>query len=208
MGYLNFPPNNVPTSIALSREQVKAMLDAAPKDRPFVVDEAYVDFGGESVIPLLKDYKNLVVVRTFSKSICGAGLRSGYIVSNPDLVNAVTTVKNSLNHFPMDAMTQVACTAACKDIAYYAERAKQICAVRDDFISYLRNKGYTVCDSKTNFVFVKKDGLSGKKAYEFIKDHGILVRRFDTPGIEEYLRITIGTKEQMEELKKIMDLLD
>ena len=203
-----FANPNAPTSIALSREQVKAMLDAAPKDRPFVVDEAYVDFGGESVIPLLKDYKNLVVVRTFSKSICGAGLRSGYIVSNPDLVNAVTTVKNSLNHFPMDAMTQVACTAACKDIAYYAERAKQICAVRDDFISYLRNKGYTVCDSKTNFVFVKKDGLSGKKAYEFIKDHGILVRRFDTPGIEEYLRITIGTKEQMEELKKIMDLLD
>ncbi|WP_407435242.1 pyridoxal phosphate-dependent aminotransferase [Treponema sp.] len=203
-----FANPNAPTSICLSREQVKKMLDDAPKNRIFVVDEAYVDFGGESVIPLLKDYKNLVVVRTFSKSICGAGLRSGYIVADPQLVNAVTTVKNSLNHFPMDAMTQVACTAACGDIAYYAERAKEICEVRDDFISYLRNKGYTVCDSKTNFVFVKKDGLNGKKAYEFIKQNGILVRRFDTPGIEEYLRITIGTKEQMNELIKVMDKLD
>lgn len=202
-----FANPNAPTSLAMTRAEIKKMLDESPKDRVFVVDEAYVDFGGESVIGLLKDYKNLVVVRTFSKSLCGAGLRSGYIVANPDLVNAVTTVKNSLNHFPMDAVTQVAAVAACRDVSYYVECAKKVCDTRADFISYLKERGYTVNDSKTNFVFLKKDGLDGKKAYEFIKQNGILVRRFDTPGIEEYLRITIGTQDQMNKLKEIMDRL-
>lgn len=202
-----FANPNAPTSLGLTRDQVRAMLEKAPKDRVFVVDEAYVDFDGESSIPLLKDFKNLVVVRTFSKSLCGAGMRSGYIVANPELINAVTTVKNSLNHFPMDAVTQVASKAACQDAAYYVECAKKVCATREDFISFLRERGYQVNDSKTNFVFLKKDGLDGKKAYEFIKQNGILVRRFDTPGIEEYLRITIGTQEQMDKLKEIMDRL-
>lgn len=202
-----FANPNAPTSLAMTRAEIKKMLDESPKDRVFVVDEAYVDFGGESVIGLLKDYRNLVVVRTFSKSLCGAGLRSGYIVANPDLVNAVTTVKNSLNHFPMDAVTQVAAVAACRDVSYYVECAKKVCDTRADFISYLKERGYTVNDSKTNFVFLKKDGLEGKKAYEFIKQNGILVRRFDTPGIEEYLRITIGTQDQMNKLKEIMDRL-
>lgn len=202
-----FANPNAPTSLGMTRDEIKKMLDESPKDRVFVVDEAYVDFDGESVIGLLKDYKNLVVVRTFSKSLCGAGMRSGYIVANPELVNAVTTVKNSLNHFPMDAVTQVAATAACRDVAYYVECAKKVCDTRSDFISYLKKNGYTVNDSKTNFVFLKKDGLDGKKAYEFIKQNGILVRRFDTPGIEEYLRITIGTQDQMNKLKEIMDRL-
>ena len=202
-----FANPNAPTSLGLTREQVREMLEKAPKDQVFVVDEAYVDFGGESSIPLLKDFKNLVVVRTFSKSLCGAGMRSGYIVANPELINAVTTVKNSLNHFPMDAVTQVASTAACNDVAYYVECAKKVCQTREDFISFLKKNGYQVNDSKTNFVFLKKNGLDGKKAYEFIKENGILVRRFDTPGIEEYLRITIGTQEQMDKLKEIMEKL-
>ena len=193
-----FANPNAPTSLGLTREQVREMLVKAPKDQVFV---------GESSIPLLKDFKNLVVVRTFSKSLCGAGMRSGYIVANPELINAVTTVKNSLNHFPMDAVTQVASTAACNDVAYYVECAKKVCQTREDFISFLKKNEYQVNDSKTNFVFLKKNGLDGKKAYEFIKENGILVRRFDTPGIEEYLRITIGTQEQMDKLKAIMEKL-
>ena len=105
---LIFANPNAPSGIALTREQVKQMLDAASKDKIFVVDEAYCDFGGESCIPLLKDYKNLVIVRTFSKSLCSAGMRLGYIVADPELVKAVTTVKNSLNHFPIYAIAQVA----------------------------------------------------------------------------------------------------
>ncbi|MCQ2611147.1 MAG: histidinol-phosphate transaminase [Treponema sp.] len=202
-----FANPNAPTSLGLTRQEIKQMLDASPKDRVFVVDEAYCDFGGESAIPLLKDYKNLLIVRTFSKSFCGAGLRSGFIVANPELVNAVTTVKNSLNHFPMDAITQVASCAAVKDAAYYAECAKKVVATRTDFIEFLKNKGWQVNDSQTNFVFIRKDGVDGKKAYEYIKQQGILVRRFDTKGIEEYLRITIGTDEQMAKLKSIMENL-
>lgn len=203
-----FANPNAPTSLGLKRDQIRAMIEKAPEDRVFVVDEAYVDFGGESCIPLLKDFKNLVIVRTFSKSLCGAGLRSGYIVANPDLVNAVTTVKNSLNHFPMDAITQVAGVASCKDVGYYVECTKKICETRKDFTAYLKSKGFEVNDSQTNFVFTKKAGLNGKKAYEFIKENGILVRRFDTKGIEEYLRITIGTQEQMNKLKAIIDRLE
>ena len=92
-------------------------------------------------------------------------------------------------------------------MAYYVECAKKVCQTREDFISFLKKNGYQVNDSKTNFVFLKKNGLDGKKAYEFIKENGILVRRFDTPGIEEYLRITIGTQEQMDKLKAIMEKL-
>ncbi len=199
-----FANPNAPTGIGLTREEVRQMILQAPKDKVFVVDEAYVDFGGESCIPLLKEFKNLIIVRTFSKSLCGAGMRLGYIVANPDLVNAVTTVKNSLNHFPIDFLNQKAGIAAASDAGYYAVCAKKVAFERESFIQFLNERGWSVVGDKTNFVFCKKDGLSGLEAYKAIKKEGILVRRFDTPGIEEYLRITIGTKEQMDTLKSVM----
>lgn len=192
---------NAPTGIALTREELRDMIKRCPSDRVFVVDEAYVDFGGESAIPLLKEFQNLLVVRTFSKSLCGAGLRSGYIVANPPLVNAVTTVKNSLNHFPMDAVTQVASCASVENTWYYADCAKKVKEERDSFTAFLRKRGWNVLDSKTNFIFTCKNGVHGKDVYEGLKKDGILVRRFDTPGIEEYLRITIGTKDEMDRMK-------
>ena len=180
------------------------MLKEAPADKVFVVDEAYVDFGGESCIPLLSEFKNLVIVRTFSKSLCGAGLRLGYVVSSPELVNYITTVKNSLNHFPIDFIAQQAGIAACSDVGYYAECAKSVAFERDEFIDFLRGHGWFVLDSQTNFVFCKKEGISGEEAYKKIKEEGILVRHFNTSGIEDFLRITIGTHEQMQELCKVM----
>lgn len=200
-----FANPNAPTGLSLTRDEVRRMIGRAPKDRIFVVDEAYVDFGGESAIPLIKEFDNLVVVRTFSKSLCGAGQRLGYIVSNPKLIECVTTVKNSFNHFPVDFLTQTAGIAACSDVAYYVGCAKKVASVRDDFVSFLRAKGWFVIDSCTNFVFAKKDGVPGEETYRAIKADGILVRHFSTPGIEEFLRITIGTEEQMEALKKIME---
>ena len=202
-----FANPNAPTGIGLSREQVRQMLLKAPKDKAFVVDEAYVDFGGESCIPLLAEFKNLVIVRTFSKSLCGAGMRSGYLVANPELIQAVTTVKNSLNHFPMDAITQVAASAACKNAAYYAEKAKAVAEEREKFSAFLKAHGWNVLPSKTNFVFAEKEGVNGQEAYRKIKQDGILVRIFATPGIENYLRITIGTPEQMKALEKSMESL-
>ncbi len=199
-----FANPNAPTGLALTRDEIRKMILAAPKDRVFVVDEAYVDFGGQSAIPLLSEFKNLVVVRTFSKSLCGAGQRLGYIVASPELVNSVTTVKNSLNHFPVDFLAQTAGIAACDDVPYYAECAKKVASERDDFIKFLREKGWFVIDSCTNFVFVKKEGIPGEETYKAIKKAGILVRHFSTPGIEEFLRITIGTHEQMAALRQVM----
>ena len=200
-----FANPNAPTGIGLSRDEVRTMIKAAPKDGVFVVDEAYVDFGGESCIPLLAEFTNLVIVRTFSKSLCGAGMRLGYVVSSPELVNHITTVKNSLNHFPIDFLSQQAGIAACKDAGYYAVCAKKVAEERDSFSEFLRERGWFVIPSQTNFVFVRKEGHSAEEAYRKIKQAGILVRHFSTPGIEEFLRITIGTHEQMSELKRVME---
>ena len=200
-----FANPNAPTSLGLTRDEVREMIKAAPRDRVFVVDEAYVDFGGESCIPLLAEFQNLVIVRTTSKSLCGAGQRLGYLVANKELVEAVTTVKNSLNHFPIDYLAQQAGIAACRDAGYYVKAAQSVAFERDEFIDFLREKGWSVLDSQTNFIFCKKDGVSGREAYKKIKEEGILVRRFDTAGIEEYLRITVGTHEQMQALREVME---
>lgn len=204
-GGIIFANPNAPTGLGLTREQVRKMLESASSDEIFIVDEAYVDFGGESCIPLLKEFKNLVIVRTFSKSLCGAGQRLGYIVANPELVNVVTTVKNSVNHFPIDALAQVSGTAACKNPAYYVDCAKKVADERNSFYNFLLEKGFYVLNSQTNFLFAKKDGIAGEDLYRRVKEEGILIRHFNTPGIENFVRITVGTKEQMEKLKKVIE---
>ena len=204
-GGIIFANPNAPTGLGLTRLQVREMLKSASPDEIFIVDEAYVDFGGESCIPLLQEFKNLVIVRTFSKSLCGAGMRLGYIVANPELVNIVTTVKNSVNHFPIDAVSQVAGTTACKNPAYYAECAKKVADERNSFYNFLKEKGFYVLKSQTNFLFAKKDGIEGAELYRRVKEEGILIRHFNTPGIEDFVRITVGTKAQMEKLKKAIE---
>ena len=141
-GAIIFANPNAPTGISLSRSEVRQMLQKASPDQIFIVDEAYVDFGGESCIPLLKEFKNLLIVRTFSKSLSGAGQRLGYIVANPELINIVTTVKNSVNHFPIDAVAQVCGEAACDDVAYYVETSKKIASEREKFSEFLTAKGF------------------------------------------------------------------
>ncbi len=200
-----FANPNAPTGIGLTRAQVREMLKKARADQIFIVDEAYVDFGGESCIPLLAEFKNLVIVRTFSKSLCGAGQRLGYIVSSPELVNIVTTVKNSVNHFPIDAVAQVSGAAACRDVAYYVGTSKKVAEEREAFYNFLKDKGFYVIKSQTNFLFAKKDGIAGEDLYKGIKAEGLLIRHFKTPGIEDFVRITIGTKEQMAELRKAFE---
>ena len=204
-GGIIFANPNAPTSLGLTRDQVRQMIKKASSDEIFIVDEAYVDFGGESCIPLLAEFKNLVIVRTFSKSLCGAGQRLGYIVANPELVNIVTTVKNSVNHFPLDAVAQVSGKAACGDVAYYAETSRKVAQVRDDFYNFLCDKGFYVLKSQTNFLFAKHPSISGDELYQNVKAQGLLIRHFNTPGIEEFVRITVGTAEQMSGLKKIFE---
>lgn len=204
-GGIIFANPNAPTGLGLTRDEVRQMLKKTNPDEIFIVDEAYVDFGGESCIPLLAEFKNLVIVRTFSKSLCSAGMRLGYIVSNPELVNIVTTVKNSVNHFPIDALAQVAGKAACYDPAYYVECAKKVALERDKFYDYLKSKGFYVIKSQTNFLFAKKNGLSGQEIYKKIKEEGLLIRHFNTPGIEDFVRITVGDENQMTALREAFD---
>lgn len=202
-----FANPNAPTSLALSVKEIKNMLDNYPKDKAFVVDEAYVDFSDETVLPLLKDYKNLIIVRTFSKSMSFAGMRLGYIIADPEYIDVMTQVKNSFNHFPGDIIMQTAGIASCSDPAYYVRNTKKIIQTRENFSSFIKKNGYTVLDSKTNFLFVKKEGMSGSDFYECVKKDGILIRHFNIPGISDYVRITIGTDEQMAALiESLVDL--
>ena len=204
-GGIIFANPNAPTGLGLTRNQVREMLSKASSDEIFIVDEAYVDFGGQSCIPLLKDFKNLVIVRTFSKSLCGAGQRLGYIVADPELVNIVTTVKNSVNHFPIDALSQVSGKAACTDVAYYVETSKKVVEERDKFYDFLNEKGFYVIKSQTNFLFAKHPSISGEELYKMIKNEGLLIRHFATPGIENFVRISIGSKEEMQALKEAFE---
>ncbi len=199
-----FANPNAPTGIEIKRSEIENMIERCPKDKVFVVDEAYVDFGKESCLPLLKKYENLVIVRTFSKSLSGAGLRLGYAVASPTLIKTIFTVKNSFNHFPVDFLTQVAGKAACKSYSYYAKKDQKIIEERKSLIEFLRLKKWLVIESNTNFIFTKKDGIEGKTIYNIVKQKGILIRHFDTPGIEDFVRITIGTKKQMKKLKEAL----
>ena len=192
---------NAPSSLALSLQQLRDLLLRLPKNRVHVVDEAYADFSSESALSLLAEFPNLVVVRTFSKSLSLAGMRLGYAVASPELIHVLHRVKDSFNHFPVDVLAQKAGVAACQSISYYEDCTKKIVEQRDDFIGFLRNLGWQVLDSSTNFIFTTKPGVSGRQVYQALKKAGILVRRFDTPGIEEYLRITVGTAQQMAQLK-------
>ena len=199
-----FANPNAPTGLSLKRSEVKALLEKMDREQICIVDEAYCDFGGESCIPLIKDFSNLVIVRTFSKSLSFAGMRLGYVVASEPLIKALFTVKNSFNHFPVDFLAQTAGIASCKNVAYYAQNAKTVAAERDSLIEFLREKGWYVIDSLTNFVFAKKPGVSGEDIYQAVKRDGILIRHFNTEGIEDFVRITIGTKEQMTALKDVL----
>jgi histidinol-phosphate aminotransferase len=188
---------NAPTGIAMSRREARALLDSLPGDRAVVIDEAYADFGAESCLALLADYPNLLIVRTFSKSLSGAGLRLGYVAASAELCAVLTTVKNSFNHFPVDALTQAAGIAACSDPAWYAKNAARIAATRDSFAALLGARGWTVLPSAANFLFAKKDGVPGRAVYEALRNKGILVRHFAAPRVEDFVRITVGAEDQM-----------
>lgn len=202
-----FANPNAPTGRALSYDEIESMLKVYPKDKVFVVDEAYTDFSGHTVLPLLKKYENLLVIRTFSKSMSFAGMRLGFAIGAPALIEALTTTKNSFNHFPTDAFCQASAIAACSDIEWYSENCRKIMNTRDSFCKALVDSGWNVIPSMTNFLLVSKEGMSGKEIYESIKKKGILVRFFDVDVIRNFVRITIGTDEQMNKLLDVMKKL-
>jgi len=189
---------NAPTGKKLNLEELQEILDNVKSDNIVVIDEAYVDFSDGSCACLLEKNKNLVVVGTFSKSRGMAGARLGYIITHEELVCDLETVKYSINPYNVNSLTQATGAAVLQNNDYYKECIAEICDTRESFSDALRAMGFDVIPSNTNFVFAKHSSVSGKKIFEELREKGIIIRRFDNERINEYLRITIGTPEQMD----------
>lgn len=198
---------NAPTGLALSRAEVEDIVKKNP-DSVVVVDEAYVDFGGESCVELTKQYSNLLVVQTYSKSRSMAGARLGYAIGDASLIQDLETIKFSTNPYNVNRLTLKAGAAALAEQSYYDANCRKIMETRSYTAKELEKLGFTVLPSQSNFLFVKKDGVDGEAVYRGLKDRGVLVRHFDKKRIRDYNRITIGTKEQMDIfLEKLKELL-
>ena len=188
---------NAPTGIALSLEEIERIV-SSNRENIVVIDEAYVDFGGESAVNLTKKYDNLLVVQTFSKSRCLAGARLGFAIANEEIIKDLEKIKFSTNPYNVNRITQTLGIMAIKDKDYFENCRNKIIEAREYTVNALTNLGFSVLPSKANFVFAKSDDINGKELYLKLKDNGILVRHFDK--IDEYNRITIGTMEDMEAL--------
>lgn len=197
---------NAPTGICLSPEEIEEIIKSN-LDRIVVVDEAYIDFGGESCVPLIRKYDNLLVTRTFSKSRSMAGARLGFGVGSKELIRDLNAIKYSTNPYNINRMTMAAGLGVLSDEEYTKANCTEVCKTRQFTTEGLRSLGFEVAESKTNFVFAKHPKLSGKKLYDGLRQRRILVRHFSQERISEYNRITIGTKEQMQEFLKCTERL-
>ena len=195
---------NAPTGIALPRAEIEGILKANPNN-VVIVDEAYVDFGGESCVPLIDQYENLLVVQTFSKSRQLAGARLGLAMGNAKLIADLNRVKFSLNPYNINRLTLKAGQAALEDTAYFEKTRTAIMDTRAWTMQQLTDRGFTVLDSRANFVFASTERINGGVLYKKLKENGILVRHFDASRIDNWLRITIGTPEQMQALMDAVD---
>ena len=188
---------NAPTGIALPLADIEKIVASNP-DSVVVIDEAYVDFGGESAVCLRNKYKNLLVTQTFSKSRSLAGARLGYGIACRELISDINTIRFSTNPYNVNRMTMAAGTGALTDTEYFGRNVAEIALIRNETADKLRKIGFTLTDSKTNFIFAKHEKIDGKELYLALKEKGILVRHFDSPRISAYNRITIGNREQMD----------
>lgn len=188
---------NAPTGLALDLDQVEKIVASNP-DHVVVVDEAYVDFGGQSAAPLTEKYENLLVVMTYSKSRSMAGARLGFAIAGRSIIEDLEKLKYSTNPYNVNRLTLKLGEAAVDSDAYFRDNARKIMETREKTAEALRAMGFEMPDSKTNFLFVKKDGLDGALLYQKLKERGVLIRHFSDPRIAQYNRVTIGTAEEME----------
>lgn len=202
-GGIVFPNPNAPTGIY---EDIKNVEDIVShnKDSIVIVDEAYIDFGGESALGLIDKYDNLVVVRTFSKSRSMAGLRIGYAISNPVLIKALNDVKYSYNSYTMNRPSLIMGTESVKDDEYFKETVSKVVATRERFVEAIKPLGFTCLPSSANFVFATHKDIPAKEIFQAAKDAHIYVRYFDKPRIDNYLRISIGTDEEMDKFTEFL----
>jgi histidinol-phosphate aminotransferase len=201
-GGIIFPNPNAPTGRAITRTEIQTLL-ARNSDSVLVVDEAYVDYGTESCIPLLQGTdcpENLLVVHTLSKSRALAGLRVGFAVGHPALIEGLERIKNSFNSYPLGCLAQAGALAAIEDQAHLEASSAKVIQTREKLVSQLSTLGFETLPSTANFILTRHPKHAGAKLYQALRDRGIIVRHFKSQRIEQFLRITIGTDEQSTEL--------
>ncbi len=205
-GGVIFPNPNAPTGIVRDLDFIREILDAN-QDVVVIIDEAYIDFGGTSALPLLSEYENLLITRTFSKSRSLAGLRIAYAMAQPELIRALNDVKHSYNSYTMNRPSILLGQASLQEEVYFRKNIQKIIDTRQWFCRELDRLGFTYLQSAANFVFATHKTLPAKEIFEKAKEKGIFLRHFDQPRIDNYLRITIGTQPQMETLVAFLETL-
>ena len=198
-GGVILPNPNAPTAKYIETGKLKELLEHN-KDSVVIIDEAYIDFGGESMVKYINDYPNLLVIQTLSKSRSLAGLRGGIALGNSELIEGLNRVKNSINSYTLDRVALAGSIAAFQDKEYFELTRNKIINTREKTVVQMRELGFNVLDSKANFIFTAHKSVPGKYLYETLRANGILVRRFNQQRIDNFLRITIGTDEEMKEL--------
>jgi len=194
-GGIVFPNPNAPTGVALGQGAIERLAAGHP-DAVVLVDEAYVDFGAPSAVPLLARHDNLLVVQTLSKSRSLAGLRVGFALGHPDLIEALTRVKDSFNSYPLGRLAQVGAIAALEDDEHFETTRRAVMATRGRLVADLEGLGFEVLPSAANFVFTRHPAHEGPGLFAALRERSIVVRHFRKPRIEQYLRITVGTDEE------------
>lgn len=206
-GGVVIPNPNAPTSLGEGTEFVEKLMEYN-QDSVVIIDEAYVDFGGVSSVELTKKYENLLVTGTFSKSRSLAGLRIGFAIGSEKLISVLEAVKNSYNSYTIDSVSIAAGVASVLDHEYFTETCNKIIKTRTRVTDELRALGFKVLDSQTNFLFATKDDLSMKDMFEYLKTKKVYIRYFSVPRIENYVRISIGTDDEMDIfLKEVKEYL-
>lgn len=196
-GGVVIPNPNAPTAKYLPLDSIRGILEKN-MEKVVIVDEAYVDFGGESAVKFIHEYPNLLVIQTLSKSRCLAGLRVGFAMGNEELIEGLDRVKNSFNSYTMDRLALAGAVEAFKDEAYFNETRQKIMNTRERTVQTLKAEGFTVTDSKANFIFIRYPSMKAKDIFSQLRERGILVRYFNKPRIDDYLRVSIGSDEEMD----------
>jgi histidinol-phosphate aminotransferase len=196
-GGIVLPNPNAPTGCALTIDEIRVLLEQHPES-VVVIDEAYVGFGATSAIPLIAEFPNLLVIQTLSKSRSLAGLRVGFAAGQPSLVAALACVKDSFNSYPIDRLALAGATAALEDHDYFASACRRVMESREWLAAALQGLGFEVLPSTANFLFVRHRGEDARRLLQALRERNILVRHFTAPRIEQFLRITVGTREQCE----------
>lgn len=207
-GGVVIPNPNAPTSIGEGREFVERLMEYN-QDSVVIIDEAYCDFGGVSSVPLIEKYENLLVTGTFSKSRSLAGMRIGFAIGSKTLIDTLEAVKNSYNSYTVDALSIAMGIEAMKDVEYFNETISKIIATRTRVTEELRSLGFEVLDSQTNFIMATHKDYDMKEMFEYLKENKIFIRYFNQPRINKYVRITIGTNEEMDKfLQGVKDFIN